>query len=108
MMRKLITGALAASALASGIALAAPANAQADGGWDRDHAWLKIPASDLQRMNVDQWCNTAVRIPANTPGSGACNHLVVSIVGYKLTHKNVGGYWAEWYPSTGQNRVGAW
>jgi hypothetical protein len=50
-VKKLMTGVAVAAAIASGVALAAPANA-AQGGFDpngKPHAWIKVP---YREMNV--------------------------------------------------------
>lgn len=99
MMRTLIASTLAAGALASGLALAAPANA-AQGGNDTSgapanaHSWMKVSRDELRGKTVDTACN---EIYALRGVPGGCSNLIVRIVGEKQRNPNANGYWAENY-----------
>lgn len=105
-MRKTLIAGLTGLAVASGIALASPANAaqggnDTSGPTDKHHAWMKVASSELQRKTVDQACEEAVR---TDPPS--CNRLVMAIVNEKSKNPKANGYWAEWYYNTYKNYTG--
>ena len=95
MMRKLITGAAVAAALASGIALAAPANA-AQGGFTTDsdkmsHSWVKVGRAELDKSGAQAAClSTGI-------GYFGCDGLANELNRQRSANPRASGYWAERY-----------
>jgi hypothetical protein len=111
-MSRHVVKALMAGIVGVGVAvsLAAPANA-AQGGWDRDHAWIKVGYKEAVRPNNTGGHNFVYN--GGCPGiadGNQCNKLSQGISREFLASPNrvVGGYWAEYYPKTGNLRSGIW
>jgi hypothetical protein len=110
MMRKLITSAAVAAALASGIALAAPANAT-DGGHSytgEEHYWLKVPQRDSGSNPATRFSSYQSQCAGKYIIAPACDIMASMLVAQKQGAPGANGYWAEWYPKSGIKRSGTW
>jgi hypothetical protein len=102
--------ALAASALVTaGLVLAAPAHA-AQGGWDRDHAWIKISRAESVKPNGKGGFDQRFSGCPGISDRNQCNRLILGVQREFLANpaRNVGGYWAEYFPKGDRLRSGVW
>lgn len=110
-MRKLITGAVAAMTVVSGLVLAPPASA-AQGGDDKagdPHVWIKMGRGEFQGNTVigpDKACTYIFGYGYS--GFRPCDNLVPALVNQRMANKNANGYWAEWYYKSKRTRSGTW
>lgn len=109
MTKILITAALA---VASGLVLAAPAQA-AQGGNDQNgdpHVWIKMGAKEFQPngsvVGADRACTNI--FGNGYSGFRPCDHLVPDLVNQRLSNRNANGYWAEYYYKSGRDNAGTW
>lgn len=101
-MKKLIASLAVAGAMASGIALAAPANAGVQGGHAGDHYWIKVWGEDAKYP--EGVCSRVI----HDGGWEPCDRVGAAAHWQYISHPDAHGYWAEWYPKSGQTRAGTW
>ena len=103
----LVLGAVSPSSDSGLLAQLSPQPAEAyQGGWDRDHWWIKVTRGEVASGAVSAVCWYFVRIPAR---SYICTPLSVTA---KRIIGGASGFWAEIYPPKGWRpayvRVGTW
>lgn len=109
-MKKIFASLMMAMAVASGIALAAPANAT-DGGHSyagEEHYWLKVPQRDSGKDPATRFSKFQSDCASKYVIAPACDIMASMLVAQKQGAPGANGYWAEWYPKSGIKRSGTW
>jgi hypothetical protein len=95
---------LAATSAAIGSATTArPADLGVQGGFDRDHWWVKISVAEI----VSVGAGTACKLALPEVGWFVCPPIAAAINAALQNNPNVGGFWGELY-TDGRVRVGTW
>ncbi|ATE55668.1 hypothetical protein [Actinosynnema pretiosum] len=78
--------------------------AQAEGGFDRDHYWVKISRTELVEVGAGAVCAVIVKGPL----AGLLCPPLAAALNWAIGHFPVAkGFWAEVYLN-GQVKIGAW
>ena len=118
-IKRLVGSVLIATILAIAVGQAAPAAGQGplaelgaapaeayEGGWDRDHWWLKVTRGEVLGKAVAGICWYFVKIPASSYVCTPISLAATRIIG------GSSGVWAEIYPPRGWRlpyfRIGTW
>ncbi|MFD5827596.1 hypothetical protein [Lentzea sp. NPDC060358] len=75
----------------------------AQGGFDRDHWWIKISKAEVIAIGANAVCRAVFR----TAGGVVCPPIVAAVNWLVAQFPNAGGFWAELY-TNGRVRAGTW
>lgn len=78
------------------------ARPEIQGGWDRDHVWVKITRAEIVGGLAKTVCNRVVPLPYRIVACPILAEVAKRLIGSR------NGVWAEFYPRTGQVRAGTW
>lgn len=78
------------------------AHPEIQGGWDRDHVWVKITRGEIVGGLAKTVCKRVVPLPYSIAACPILAQVAKRLIGSRS------GVWAEFYPRTGHVRAGTW